>query len=209
MKDKSIPDEKSYLLAGKSQSSSSGTAGHMSIEVPPLNTSILRQTQPHYGQPATGSGVITDYPYPSPHSPSEGRTHKNLFTGASSSITGTNSTTMSMAGSTYQSLNTFELENGNHEDDTRKMSWEQYGRRTLYGSLPFMAAFGMQKKETTLKKVISAVSMNTLAKTLEGESAETISEKVQLEEVDVDEVSRLLFDPLENSQFSNVRHLCL
>jgi hypothetical protein len=43
-------------------------------------------------------------------------------------------------------------------------SWEKFGRRTLYGSLPFMAAFGMQKKENAMKKVISAVSMSALAK---------------------------------------------
>jgi hypothetical protein len=43
-------------------------------------------------------------------------------------------------------------------------SWEKFGRKTLYGSLPFMAAFGMQKKENAMKKVISAVSMSALAK---------------------------------------------
>jgi hypothetical protein len=39
---------------------------------------------------------------------------------------------------------------------------EKQGRRTLYGTLPFVAAFGMQKKETNMKKVISAVSLHSL-----------------------------------------------
>ena len=39
---------------------------------------------------------------------------------------------------------------------------EKQGRRTLYGTLPFVAAFGMQKKETAMKRVISAVSLTTL-----------------------------------------------
>jgi hypothetical protein len=179
-------NEHSHLLAG-------ATNGKGNERIAPLSLPISMFD--HNNQP-----------YPSPHSPSEGKTHKHLFASSSSvmgwggdssgGVGGT--TTMSMAGSTYQSLNSFEVDGHgpNTEEETKKMSWEQYGRRTLYGSLPFMAAFGMQKKETTLKKVISSVSMNTLAKTLEGEKAETISEKVQLEEVDVDEVSRHFFAEL-------------
>lgn len=160
--------EKSYLLSGASSSGNGGNAGRIGISIPPL---VMNNVAPP-----------SYYPGPSPHSPSEGKTHKNLFTTVHTSTT--------MGGSTYQSLNSFDMEGpGNGEDETKKLSWEQYGRRTLYGSLPFMAAFGMQKKETTLKKVISAVSINTLAKTLEGETEQVISEKVQLEELDVDEVS--------------------
>lgn len=55
-----------------------------------------------------------------------------------------------------------ELEKGQVRSEEE--TWEKFGRRTLYGSLPFMAAFGMHKKEAAMKKVISAVSMNTLAK---------------------------------------------
>jgi hypothetical protein len=53
-----------------------------------------------------------------------------------------------------------------------------------------MAAFGMQKKETTLKKVISAVSMNTLAKMHIDE--ENKKNESSLDDVDVDEVSPCL-----------------
>jgi hypothetical protein len=73
---------------------------------------------------------------------------------------------------------------------TEEETWEKYGRRTLYGSLPFMAAFGMQKKESTMKKVISAVSMNTLAKLHLDKELMKESEEKELEEVDVDEVRR-------------------
>jgi hypothetical protein len=66
-------------------------------------------------------------------------------------------------------------------------TWERFGRRTLYGSLPFMAAFGMQKKENTMKKVISAVSMNTLAQ-LHLDKELMKEENEELDEVDVDEV---------------------
>ncbi len=39
---------------------------------------------------------------------------------------------------------------------------EKQGRHTLYGTLPFVAAFGMQNKERSMKKVISAVSLQSL-----------------------------------------------
>lgn len=62
------------------------------------------------------------------------------------------------------------------KSDPDAAAWEKYGRKTLYGSLPFMAAFGMQKKETQMKKVISAVSMNTLAKLhLESQSGRDVN----------------------------------
>lgn len=50
------------------------------------------------------------------------------------------------------------------QDGISRQKIEQQERRTLYGSLPFVAAFGMQKRETTLKKVISNASMHALAK---------------------------------------------
>lgn len=71
--------------------------------------------------------------------------------------------------------------------EPQDLTWEKYGRGTLYGSLPFMAAFGMQKKETTLKKVISAVSMNTLAKMHIDE--ENNKNESSLDDVDVDEIT--------------------
>ena len=36
------------------------------------------------------------------------------------------------------------------------------GRRALYGTLPFVAAFGMQHRETTVRRVLSAASCNAL-----------------------------------------------
>lgn len=39
---------------------------------------------------------------------------------------------------------------------------EKQSRRTLYGTLPFMSAFGMHAKEAKLKKIISSVSMQSL-----------------------------------------------
>ncbi len=85
--------------------------------------------------------------------------------------------------------------------EPQDLTWEKYGRRTLYGSLPFMAAFGMQKKETTLKKVISAVSMNTLAKMHIDE--ENNKNESSLDDVDVDEVSLLLLKTPLSSPFSS------
>jgi hypothetical protein len=48
-------------------------------------------------------------------------------------------------------------------DYLHAQSTENATRKTLYGSLPFVAAFGMQKKEKTLKRYISAVSLDKLA----------------------------------------------
>jgi hypothetical protein len=39
-------------------------------------------------------------------------------------------------------------------DHIDRQKIEQQERRTLYGSLPFVAAFGMQKRESTMKKEI-------------------------------------------------------
>ena len=39
---------------------------------------------------------------------------------------------------------------------------ESQGRRALYGSLPFVAAFGMQRQESKISRVLSSVSTNTL-----------------------------------------------
>jgi len=73
-----------------------------------------------------------------------------------------------------QSLKTLRKEIEKSDADVSQ--WEKYGRKTLYGSLPFMAAFGMQKKESAMKKVISAVSINTLAKLhLEDQDSPTVS----------------------------------
>ena len=36
------------------------------------------------------------------------------------------------------------------------------GRRALYGTLPFVAAFGMQHRESTIKRVLSVASSSTL-----------------------------------------------
>jgi hypothetical protein len=39
---------------------------------------------------------------------------------------------------------------------------EVQGRRTLYGTLPFFSAFGMQARETGFRRVIKTASCNTL-----------------------------------------------
>ncbi len=66
--------------------------------------------------------------------------------------------------STVNSLEALQEDLEKGQAKSEEETWEKFGRRTLYGSLPFMAAFGMQKKESAMKKVISAVSINTLAK---------------------------------------------
>jgi hypothetical protein len=93
-----------------------------------------------------------------------------------------------MSNSTVSSLEALQedLERAK-KPSTEEETWERFGRRTLYGSLPFMAAFGMQKKENTMKKVISAVSMNTLAQ-LHLDKELMKEENEELDEVDVDEV---------------------
>eukprot|EP01031_Cornospumella_fuschlensis_P024742 gene24742-29898_t len=73
------------------------------------------------------------------------------------------------------------------QDGISRQKIEQQERRTLYGSLPFVAAFGMQKRETTLKKVISSASMHALAKTQMEEEKQQFAAAEQ--EVDVDELA--------------------
>ena len=114
----------------------------------------------------------------SPHSPSEGKTHRRPFSNlpASSSSSATTSseaggTTSGLELSSYQSLSSTSVPLSQPLEE-KKLSWEQYGRRTLYGSLPFMAAFGMSKTETEMKKVLSAVSINALLE--QQESVESV-----------------------------------
>eukprot|EP01035_Chromulina_nebulosa_P019114 gene19114-24948_t len=60
---------------------------------------------------------------------------------------------------------------------------EQQSRRALYGSLPFVAAFGMQHRENKIRKVLSSMSMTTL-ETLDLQD----SHQKSLVDVDVDEI---------------------
>lgn len=47
-------------------------------------------------------------------------------------------------------------------EDTEVRQLETQGRRTLYGTLPFVAAFGMQNRENTIRRVVSSVSCKAL-----------------------------------------------
>eukprot|EP01038_Epipyxis_sp_PR26KG_P013518 gene13518-18136_t len=58
---------------------------------------------------------------------------------------------------------------------------ETHGRKALYGTLPFIAASGMQKRENSVRKAISAVSLNTLA-SLE------LNSNTNLDDIDVDKM---------------------
>eukprot|EP01040_Poterioochromonas_malhamensis_P012332 gene12332-13484_t len=89
--------------------------------------------------------------------------------------------------STVTSLEALQEDLEKGQAKSEEETWEKFGRRTLYGSLPFMAAFGMQKKESAMKKVISAVSINTLAKL--HLDKELMKEPEQLQEIDVDEIT--------------------
>jgi hypothetical protein len=57
-------------------------------------------------------------------------------------------------------------------------------RRALYGTLPFYATYGMHRREHDVRRVLSSVSFKSM------QDLASMSEfGVQLEEVDVDEVS--------------------
>lgn len=60
---------------------------------------------------------------------------------------------------------------------------EAQGRSALYGSLPFVATFGMQHRENKIRRVLSTVSTNTLESLALQESTHT----KMLSKVDVDE----------------------
>lgn len=90
----------------------------------------------------------------------------------------------SLPPSTFRTL-TEELKTAQSTMEGDKNSQEQAERRTLYGSLPFVAAFGMQKRESTMKKVISSASMHTLAKMISDEEKQSF-ESIAM---DVDEIS--------------------
>lgn len=110
----------------------------------------------------------------SPHSPSEGKTHKALFQQRESQPDTQNEG--------YQSLFSPSAPTSSSQQplEDKKLSWEQYGRRTLYGSLPFVAAFGMSKKETEMKKVLSAVSINSLLEQHEASVADSAKVSISL-----------------------------
>lgn len=56
-------------------------------------------------------------------------------------------------------------------------------RRALYGTLPFVATYGMHRRESDVRRVLSSVSF----KSMQDLAAMTELEQ-QLEEIDVDEV---------------------
>ena len=60
------------------------------------------------------------------------------------------------------------------------------GRRALYGTLPFVAAFGMHHRESEIRRVLSSTSLQAMLNdqpNLEGNETEQM-----LAEVDVDEI---------------------
>jgi hypothetical protein len=57
-------------------------------------------------------------------------------------------------------------------------------RKALYGSLPLIATFGMQHRESTLKRILSKVSMSSLESLPKTEAEQSLL----LSEVDVDEI---------------------
>ena len=56
-------------------------------------------------------------------------------------------------------------------------------RRALYGSLPFVATYGMSRRENDIKKVLSSISLKSMQDLHSLDDMEA-----ELDEIDVDEV---------------------
>eukprot|EP01039_Chlorochromonas_danica_P003125 gene3125-3422_t len=94
----------------------------------------------------------------------------------------------SLPPSTFKTLTEELKEQRLAQDAIDRHALEQQERRTLYGSLPFVAAFGMQKRETTMKKVISSASMHTLAKMIQEEEKQNFASGLEME-LSADDIS--------------------
>jgi len=56
-------------------------------------------------------------------------------------------------------------------------------RRALYGTLPFVATYGMSRRETDVRRVLSSVSFKSMQ-----DLSSMTEQQLELEEIDVDEV---------------------